>query len=310
MLKAWLSIIQQVRRSLLCITVAVGALSLSVRLGAAAELEWPKPARRLEVVGRKWHLLDSLATAAIGAGYLYVELGRDLKPQPLWRGGVLFDDAASEVLAGGNRAKRNFAAGFSDGLNYVSTGLLVVDTLVVPLLTDNWNIEVALHSSLITIQAQALLGMLGVAGRKFIARERPDVEKCRGDPNYDNLCFRGITASFPSGHTSVAFASAGLSCAHHLAMPLYGGGWPDVLACVTNMGLATTVGVLRVRSGRHYLTDVLAGATLGVSAGFLVPWYLYYRSSFSSTGVASRRDWTLVPLSSGQDMGVGMVGWF
>lgn len=72
--------------------------------------------------------------------------------------------------------------------------------------------------------------------------------------------------SFPSGHTSVAFAVATsylvLANREHLphrtrnAMLLYGG--------------ATGVGVLRMTAGSHFPTDVLAGAALGAGIGWLV----------------------------------------
>jgi membrane-associated phospholipid phosphatase len=72
--------------------------------------------------------------------------------------------------------------------------------------------------------------------------------------------------SFPSGHTSVAFAVATsylvMANREHLphrtrnAMLLYGG--------------ATGVGVLRMTAGSHFTTDVLAGAALGAGIGWLV----------------------------------------
>jgi membrane-associated phospholipid phosphatase len=72
--------------------------------------------------------------------------------------------------------------------------------------------------------------------------------------------------SFPSGHTSVAFALATsylvLANREHLphrtrnAMLLYGG--------------ASGVGVLRMEGGSHFPTDVVAGAALGAGIGWLV----------------------------------------
>jgi len=72
--------------------------------------------------------------------------------------------------------------------------------------------------------------------------------------------------SFPSGHTSVAFAVATsyLLMANRERLPhrtrntilLYGG--------------ATGVGALRVAGGSHFPTDVLGGAVLGIGVGLLV----------------------------------------
>ena len=71
--------------------------------------------------------------------------------------------------------------------------------------------------------------------------------------------------SFPSGHTAVAFAAATayatLAMRQHLpharrtAVLLYAG--------------ATLVGTLRVAGGRHFPSDVLAGAALGAGVGWL-----------------------------------------
>ncbi len=72
--------------------------------------------------------------------------------------------------------------------------------------------------------------------------------------------------SFPSGHTSLAFAVATsylvMANREHLphrtrnAMLLYGG--------------ASGVGVLRLAGGSHFPTDVLGGAVLGAGIGWLV----------------------------------------
>jgi membrane-associated phospholipid phosphatase len=72
--------------------------------------------------------------------------------------------------------------------------------------------------------------------------------------------------SFPSGHTSVAFAVATsyLVMANREQLPhrtrnailLYGG--------------ASGVGALRIAGGSHFTTDVLAGAALGAGIGWLV----------------------------------------
>ena len=72
--------------------------------------------------------------------------------------------------------------------------------------------------------------------------------------------------SFPSGHTSMAFAAATsylvVARRQHLrhatrnAVLLYVG--------------ATGIGALRLEAGRHFPTDVLGGAALGISVGWLV----------------------------------------
>jgi membrane-associated phospholipid phosphatase len=66
----------------------------------------------------------------------------------------------------------------------------------------------------------------------------------------------GSTLSFPSGHTSSAFATATV---------LHGElGWK---AGVPAYAVATWIAASRVQMDRHYLSDVVAGATVGLLAG-------------------------------------------
>lgn len=71
--------------------------------------------------------------------------------------------------------------------------------------------------------------------------------------------------SFPSGHASAAFAVA---ASYWLARRDLAGnpgaaGWAAV-------GGAATVAVLRAVAGKHFPTDVLAGALLGIAGGVVV----------------------------------------
>ena len=79
-------------------------------------------------------------------------------------------------------------------------------------------------------------------GLKVITnRERPD---------------RASHTSFPSGHTSNSFMWATVVSQHY--------GWK---AGVPAYALASYVGTSRLKSRKHYLTDVLAGAVVGYIVG-------------------------------------------
>ena len=94
--------------------------------------------------------------------------------------------------------------------------------------------------------------------------------------------------SFYSAHTSVVFA-AGISYAKTFALrhPQSRYRWLVFAAAV---GGGATVGSLRVLSGRHFPTDVIAGAAAGTSMGLLIP-QLHRRGT--TTGVS------IVPTRSG-----------
>src|SRR5690606_36190453 len=75
---------------------------------------------------------------------------------------------------------------------------------------------------------------------------------------------------------------AGLACAHHTHLPLYGGGIADLRACLGAVTLTLTTGALRIASDKHWATDVLTGHLIGFSVGYVLPSLLYYRA-FSAT---------------------------
>ena len=62
--------------------------------------------------------------------------------------------------------------------------------------------------------------------------------------------------SFPSGHTSTAFSLAAVANHHY--------GWKVGVPAYV---LASGIGLSRIEKDKHYLSDVLAGATLGVIVG-------------------------------------------
>src|SRR5262249_20864885 len=110
-----------------------------------------------------------------------------------------------------------------------------------------------------------------------VGRERPFGRLCIGEKADSYECkASGRYRSFYSGHTVMAFTAASLVCETHAALPLYGAPW-DATACTTGLLMAAAVGTLRVVADRHYATDVVLGATIGTTAGFIVPWLLHYK---------------------------------
>ena len=81
--------------------------------------------------------------------------------------------------------------------------------------------------------------------------------------NADSRC------SFPSGHTTAAFTGA------VFASMVFSEYYPDSVlklpVWITSLSIATATGVLRVLSGNHFTTDVIAGALIGSFFGFIVP---------------------------------------
>jgi len=101
-----------------------------------------------------------------------------------------------------------------------------------------------------------------------VRRPRPYVYN---DDVDDDFRLKGeATMSFYSGHTSVVFALATaysrLFMLRHPESPLIVPVWLFTYAS------AAMVGVARVVSGSHFITDSVIGAATGIGLGLLIPW--------------------------------------
>jgi len=102
-----------------------------------------------------------------------------------------------------------------------------------------------------------------------------------------------------------AFTAAGLSCAHHTHLPIYGTRLADALACARDLTLAAADAILRIMGDRHYLTDVLAGGSIGFAFGYGLPVVLHYAWG----GRASPPGFAIEPMAVGR-LGVVATGSF
>ncbi|MBL0767123.1 phosphatase PAP2 family protein [Marivirga atlantica] len=103
------------------------------------------------------------------------------------------------------------------------------------------------NSISLLLKSELLMGALVYTGKTLTAVPRPDT---------------GSLNSFPSGHTAQAFMAA--TYLHKE----FGRGRPYVT--IVGYTLATSVGVLRVMNDRHWASDVLVGAGIGVLSTNLV----------------------------------------
>jgi len=125
-----------------------------------------------------------------------------------------------------------------DDAGTIARDALVVAAFGIPILAGDWNGA---------LQAGGSVGatMLITAGMKeAFPTLRPDLSDDK---------------SFPSGHTSVAFAAAGTIHNRH--------GWEAGLPAYL---VASFVGLSRVEARKHRVGDVLVGAALGVGTAHLI----------------------------------------
>ena len=90
--------------------------------------------------------------------------------------------------------------------------------------------------------------------------------------------------SFPSGHAGVAFAGA------ELVRMEYGWGWGAGAYAV-----ATSVAALRLYNGRHWLSDVFAGAGIGILSAHIGAWLTDPAQRLLGLD-PDRTDFTLIPV--------------
>jgi membrane-associated phospholipid phosphatase len=211
--------------------------------------------------------------------------------QPRWRGPVLFDGVVRELLRFDREGGQRLALQLSDYGWYGSMAWPLLDAVVVGLALDQ-NLDVAWQLSALALQAYALSGFVSLLTIKATARQRPAGYGCT-DGSTEPDCSLHPRA-FPSGHTAGAFAGAGLVCASHLNLPLYGSVAADRAACIGALTIASATGVLRVNSDRHYASDVIVGAGIGATVGYLLPTLFQY-----ATNEHSDRQLAIVPGGAG-----------
>jgi membrane-associated phospholipid phosphatase len=168
------------------------------------------------------------------------------------------------------------------------------------------------HAALGLSETFALTLLATVALKRSVGRLRPDfLDRC--DPLPDGTCtgdpeeIRRGRESFPSGHTSMAFAGGTFLSLYlwgKLRPFATGGALWKMLVVLSPVAAASLVGLSRIWDHRHRWEDVAAGAVLG--AGFAL---LGYRLNFpwpwaSAGGRPSRRTrWAVVPTA-----GTGQIG--
>jgi membrane-associated phospholipid phosphatase len=142
----------------------------------------------------------------------------------------------------------------------------VLAVLVAPLAIDAVNLggfhQVWWQDAVVFAQTLAINGAL-MTTAKFVV-QRPLPRTYAGDPSLIDRP-EGYR-SFYSGHTSTVFA--GLSATAMTIRLRYGEKtWPWIVTGV----VGTSVAIERVADGRHFPTDVMAGAVMGTAVGIVVP---------------------------------------
>ena len=114
--------------------------------------------------------------------------------------------------------------------------------------------------------------------KRIINEERPD---------------KSEKFSFPSGHTTNAFAGAAVLNRE------FSNKYP--LISVLGFAAATSTGILRVANNKHWITDVIAGAALGIGATEVT--YFIYPKLKKLLHIKTNKN-AFVPYYNGQSFGI------
>lgn len=130
------------------------------------------------------------------------------------------------------------------------------------------------------IKSELLVGVLTYSLKKITAVPRPDT---------------GQPTSFPSGHTAQAFAAATFMAKEY--------GHKSIWYSIGAYTVATGIGTMRVMNNRHWISDVLVGAGIGIFSTNIV--YLTHQNKWGKRKL--RGQTLIVPSYDGQTGIVSVV---
>jgi len=214
-------------------------------------------------------VLGGLATTAALA-----EFALPQHPFGVWSAETALDRWARSTLRAEEERTRKRISNYSD--------LAIGTSVLLPYIVDMGifamsNREYDMVERIALINLEALLANMTLTSltKGLVGRERPEVPDCIREHGSGHCLNREANRSFVSGHSSFAFMSAGLMCLHHSQLGLAGSPGADAAICGGALALALVTGTLRIAADKHYLTDVLAGAVVGLGTGYLLPSLLF-----------------------------------
>jgi len=109
--------------------------------------------------------------------------------------------------------------------------------------------------------------------------------------------------SFPSGHTATAFAGAEFMYQEYKDQSVWYG--------IAAYGVAAGTGVFRMYNNRHWLTDVVAGAGIGILSTKAAYWiYPYLQHKVFKSSKENKTASMIMPFYNGKEFGCSFVKQF
>ena len=105
--------------------------------------------------------------------------------------------------------------------------------------------------------------------------------------------------SFPSGHTATAFAGAEFMWQEYKDVSVWYG--------ISGYIVATGTGFFRIYNNKHWLTDVAAGAGIGILSTKVAYWIFPYVNKHIFKSKKNISTGMIAPFYNGNQMGLGMI---
>jgi undecaprenyl-diphosphatase len=133
-----------------------------------------------------------------------------------------------------------------------------ISTILSRLIPENPRWNLLGRQSVYVFVAVALPGIFTMIVKGIVGRARPYLFDTEGPFGFNPLSYESIYASWPSGHTTTAFAFA-------VAITLLAPRLKWIM-----LPLAALAGYSRMVVDAHYLADVIMGTTVGTIGAILV----------------------------------------
>jgi hypothetical protein len=115
-------------------------------------------------------------------------------------------------------------------------------------------------TTFLATQSYITAGVIETFAKFLTGRERPSYTAegaGEAEPRFEGP-FKGVSSSFPSGHTTVAFAAATVYAKEYANKPL---------VPILSYSAATLIGLSRISENKHWASDVFVGGLLGYLCG-------------------------------------------
>ena len=221
----------------------------------------------------------------------------EIRPQQIAAG---FD--SSHLIAIDRPAATRKPDPHASGYSTIGLGAAVAFAFIDPVLSGvrEHSVQTGLADAFMYSEALSFTLAMTNLVKMAVRRPRPiaylDAEAHRGDMTYTNTS-TDSALSFFSGHSAMTATVS--ATATYLAFARDPHGARPWITLAVGTGLTTFVSVERVRAGRHFPTDVIAGAIAGAGIGLVVP-HLH-----RTEDIKQRRIWVgFTPLGEGARGGV------